>query len=164
MYFAQIFFFSTCNYFYCSKYIFHLLLKNNVHSSAVWWHCCKQRLIWSRWLFYWILLYPIDFLSNYNSLNYSEKKVLKISNYKFGFVYFLSVLQVFALCVLKLSYQVHIHLGQIILLNNEFVIIPKFSLSLSFFLWTLLFLIFIPQLQLSYTFNKIYPFFHLFYI
>lgn len=52
----------------------HLKMLMTCISPAVWWSILYSiyQFIWSRILCHWILLYPIDFLSNCNPLNYSE--------------------------------------------------------------------------------------------
>lgn len=52
----------------------HLKMLMTCMSPSVWWSILYSiyQFIWSRILCHWILLYPIDFLSNCNPLNYSE--------------------------------------------------------------------------------------------
>ena len=73
----------------------HLKMLMTCISPAVWWSilCSIYQFIWSRILCHWILLYPIDFLSNCNPLNYLES----VENLYFWFL--LRRLSIHKLCV-----------------------------------------------------------------
>lgn len=81
--------------------------------------------IWSRILYYWILLCPIDFLYNYTSLNYSEI-VEYLQLYFWICLFFISVLSFCFICFKAQLQGTYIFRADFILLMNDLFIILKF--------------------------------------